>query len=187
VLHAEMVIGVLTKHTRQIEEAIHQEPEDYILNVNEIEYINHLVQQFAFDCPRIDFDAQRASRYEMQLLPYRYPEQFPLHFRLGPYETVPTWVIVYHLPFTGSTELLRCAMDLWRSIDLEVSLEENEEEKAICFEVIDFHNNGVNIQRQGPNMMNSIRFFSGAIINDVEPYCTRLLVHIEELFKARKK
>src|SRR5438105_2887386 len=125
--HGERVSEYLAKHTSKIQTAIHQESEDYILNVNEIEYINHLVQRFAFDCPRIDFNARWASRYETQISPHEYPSQFTFHEVFRPHETVSAWVIVFHLPFTGNADLFHCATSRWKSVHLEVFLEEGEE------------------------------------------------------------
>src|SRR2546423_6797853 len=111
------------KRNPTIQEAIHREAEDYILNVNETEYINYLVQMFEFDIPHIDFDSTSVSDYETQISPYDYPEHFHFHFASRSATKVDKQVVVYHLPFTGDSELFRYAPSQHKMLYPEVFIE----------------------------------------------------------------
>jgi hypothetical protein len=46
----------LEENDRRIRSRIEQESENYVFNINEVEYINYLVNEFTIDIPDIDFE-----------------------------------------------------------------------------------------------------------------------------------
>ena len=64
VFSGEDVSKYLTKINGKIKSQINQESEDYMLNVNETDYINHLVSKFTVEPINIDFKGECISAYE---------------------------------------------------------------------------------------------------------------------------
>ena len=178
-MFSERPVGeFLAEHNSKIQVAIQKETDDYILNVNETEYINFLVQEFTIDIPRplIDFDINNmlVSDYETQIDPQDYPTQFVLHFTTRQRQTVPRQVVVYHIPFTGNDKLLHLAPSHHGFQFTKVFLEDD----CVCFEIINFSNDSTTIQREAEPMIKNIRFLWQDLINDLEPYNTHLHVQI---------
>jgi hypothetical protein len=95
------IIEFLAQHNSKLQAAINKEAEDYILNVNEEQFINYFAQEFTIDIPRplteFDINSMFVSDYEAQISPEDFPVEFPIrHFsrviRTG--KTVPKQVIV---------------------------------------------------------------------------------------------
>lgn len=179
----EQVRDFLANHSRKIQATIQQETEDFILNVNETEYVNYLVQKYAIETPRIDFDGIHVSNYEKQVSPQDYPVYFPFHFASPPGTTVLKQVVVYYLPFTGSAELFHYTPSRFMESYPEVFIEDH----CVCFEIINFSSDIADIQSQAQSIIDKIRFFSQALINDAEPYTYQIRSQIEQMFKARKQ
>ena len=54
-----------------IKRTVESETEDYILNVNQTEYANHLAEQHSLNVPEINFDDVYADSYERHYVSYK--------------------------------------------------------------------------------------------------------------------
>src|SRR5438034_9067093 len=77
---------------------------EYLLNINEEKYIDHLVSRFTIEPLVLHFDNVEASSKE-KMIP---AERFPFNFNVYRGKSYPKPVIKYHLPVTGDLNLLRC-------------------------------------------------------------------------------
>lgn len=179
----EFLTEFLAEHNRTIQAAIHQEAESYILNVNETEYTNYLVEQFAIDIPRIDFESLHVTDYETPISPEDYPVYFPFYVARRPGVTVPKQVVVYHLPFSGNAKLFHFSPSQGLMFYPEVFIEGSD----VCFEIINFTDDSAAIQREAQPIIDSIQSNSQWLIHDLEYYNTHLLSQIEHIFQARKQ
>ncbi len=105
----------------EIQQTIQDKPEDYILNVNEAEYINCLIDKFAVDSINIDFEGIFIDApYEKDIPAERFP---PIYFSVRIGESYPKPATIYHLPYTGNEDLLRYAPSSYLSQGTEVFLD----------------------------------------------------------------
>lgn len=169
----------LEENDRRIRSFIGRESENYVLNVNETEYIDYLVNEFTVDIPDIDFENVFISNNKKQIP----AEQFPFGFNVRRGESYPKQVIVYHLPYTGNTDLLRCSPSqriLWTT---KVFLED----QSLCFEIVNFGYNAEEIKREAQSIIRDLKTQWNYLTQEIRSYNTKLRPKIEIAFKARKQ
>ena len=169
----------LEDNDRMIRSRIEQEPENYILNVNETEYVNYLVSEFTIDMLSIDFESVSVTSYEKKIP----AELFPHSFHVFPGKSYPKQAVVYHLPFTGNADLLQCAPSqrlLWTT-------ELFREEPCVCFEVVSFREDVEEIKREAQHIIGNLTTQLGYLAKEIQSYNTQLRKRIDQTFKARKQ
>ena len=86
----------------QIRQRVYSEKSDYLLNVNEAEYIEHLISEFHIEPPQINTETKFITHEERMIEAERHPSAF----FLDPGESYKRQVIIYHLPVIGDVEIL---------------------------------------------------------------------------------
>src|SRR6266496_2908189 len=165
-------------HLANLKETIRSQTQDYILNGNSADYLDHLVSSFSIDPLILHFDNVEASSRE-EMIP---AEHFPFGYNAYPGKSYPKPVIKYHIPVSGDSELLQCVPNPRVLMTHEVSLEAG----AICFEVIDFDGNADDIKRQADSIIDTLKTQSGHLANNVARFNNSLSQEAETAFKARK-
>src|SRR5688572_10369223 len=84
-------------------QAIHNESADYLLNVNEEEYIQHLLSRFLIDPLDIDLDNMYLSNREEQIPAAQHPRSA---FIVEAGRSYTRQVITYHIPYKGTEDLI---------------------------------------------------------------------------------
>src|ERR1051326_7244577 len=87
---------------------------DYLLQVNDTEYIDYLVNKYKFRTLKLDFDKIAVSYADEMVEGKRFPQGFAAQFH--PNQKFPVQVITYHIPYLGDTELLKLSVDENRRI-----------------------------------------------------------------------
>jgi hypothetical protein len=155
---------------------VEKETEDYILNVNETDYINHLVSKFKIDIPQLDFDSLSiTAEVQKKLLP---------PWRGLPETTIDADVVTYHIPCTGDITLLcyRPNTYIEWSIALKTSLS-----SEVSFEASVTHNDKEELARQTRSILTDFKKQMGYFVKEVEDYNNSLRSKIEQMFRQRKK
>ena len=136
VFSGQKLSDYLTQNTDSIQSLIEGKPEDYILNVNETEYINHLVNEFTVESVNIDFEGVFIDDLYNKDIP---AEHFPKYLYGGvkPGESYPKPATIYHLPYSGNEDLLEYVPSSQLSWGMEVFLNE----QCLCFEVVSLSGN----------------------------------------------
>jgi hypothetical protein len=98
--HGDQVSDFLEHNTQLIQYEIGEAQEDYILNVNEEEYINYLEQKFIIDTPHIDLEQMSVDSYNDEIP----AEYFPPTFFVHQGKTYLKQIVVYHLPNTVNSK-----------------------------------------------------------------------------------
>ena len=127
---------------------IESENDNYILNVNEDDYIAHKVSEATVENLEIHVDDIYASSSE-QIIPAEY---FPSGFHVYSGRSYKKDVIKFHVPISGNIQLLHCMPSsriLW-TMDIEVSRDE------FCFEIINFRDDAEGIVREKDSNIRSI-------------------------------
>ena len=88
-----------------IKEEIETETDNYILNANETDYIDHLENKYTLDIPEIQFDDVYVDYYEAEIP----AEYFPITFNVYRGQTYKKEIIQYFIPCSGRIELMAFA------------------------------------------------------------------------------
>lgn len=162
-----------------IAHSIESEKDDYILNVNEDDYIAHKVSEAMVDNLEIHVDGIYASSSE-QMIP---AERFPRDFHVYSGKSYKKDVIKFHVPISGNIQLLHCMPSsriLW-TIDIEVNNDE------FCFEIINFRDNADEIVRIKNENIRSILQQYENVKAEVERANASLDQHVRNVFSSRKQ
>lgn len=159
--------------------SIESEKDDYLLNVNERDYIAFKVSECYVEPLQINEDQISASSSE-QMIPAEY---FPASFWVERGQSYKKDVIKFHVPFSGNPQLLHCmpSSRLMWSMDVEISGNE------FCFEIINFSDDVETIKRDKDSNIKSILQQLRNVIAEVESYNASLEPQIKQAFDARKQ
>ena len=159
--------------------SIESETDDYLLNVNEADYIAFKVSEAEVEPLKIHEDKIYASSSE-QMIPAEY---FSRLFNVTKGNSYKKDVIKFHVPYSGNKDLLSCIPNprvMW-SMSVEVKGDE------FCFEIINFSDDADSIIRDKDSNIRSILQQHGNIVTGVDRYNSSLEVQIRSAFESRKK
>lgn len=151
--------------------------------ISDLDYIKGIVSRLTMTPPQLKFDDVFASDYEKEIPADRHPNAFFIDSG----RSFPRQVIVYHIPFVGSLDLLKYKPNpaiLWSQ---EVSQERRGEGTNICLEVINFGDDAERVKREFDEFKQKITTQLGHITNQVKAFNESLDQHISECVEARKK
>lgn len=133
----------------QMKDEIANKSENYILNVNENEFVSWLVEKYSFENLEIHFDKMFVTDYEKECR----AEEFPKFIDIQPGHTYKKFVFTFHLPFIGKPEALKFDTTpfLYRKFDVYI------ENCCICFDTINFSDDQENISREKREMISYFR------------------------------
>ncbi|NMR86145.1 hypothetical protein HKB06_10125, partial [Vibrio parahaemolyticus] len=117
-----------------------RESENYILNVNETEFINYITNKYVLKEPQFDYDNIFVSTYQKDIEGKYWPRRYNVYD--DKFYSVD--VIVYHIPFVGMSELLKYTPNprmLWTE---KVYIEE----QCLCYEIISFEKDASKVKRE---------------------------------------
>jgi hypothetical protein len=159
--------------------SIESENDDYLLNVNESDYISYRSSKAFIEPLQIHEDQIYASSSEKMIQAEVFPRGIPVHAG----KSYRKDVIKFHVPFTGNTELLKCIPSrriLW-SIDVEVVGAE------FCFEIINFRDDPAEIKREKDSNMQSIMEQCRNVESEKKTYNASIKAQIQHAFEVRKQ
>lgn len=158
--------------------SIDSEKDDYILNVNESDYIVHKLSEATIESLEIHEDKIYASSSERMIS----AEQFPRSFHVYSGKSYKKDVIKFHVPISGNVQLLHCVPSsciMW-TMDIEVNRNE------FCFEIINFSNEPEAIVREkGSNLKNIMQQLVN-VQREVERYNSSCEAQIKSAFESTK-
>lgn len=170
----------LDKNTNRLTNKVESEDEDYLLNVNETQYINYLVEEFSIENIAIDYDKKEITSSEEQIPKEYFPREVHFFDRTG---THPKQIIKYHLPFSGEERLLHCRPSSFFSMTHRVTIEGG----SICFRIINFYDDSDQIKRDAESRIRVIRNLYGLVTAEVESYNLQLKPLATNLLQGRKQ
>jgi len=153
---------------------------NYILNVNESEYVKYLVNRYQVELLFLDFDSISISNNEKMVPAEQFPSEF---YNILPGKSYRKPIIIYHIPYSGNEELLRyLPTQYFLNSDLYVYLKD----QCICFELINFDNNLEKIRKEEENSCNYIKYHGDMVNNDIKKFNQDLENLAIEYFNCRK-
>ena len=169
----ELSSFIQLQHSK-IKAEIEQQSEEYLLNVNEDEFIEYLVSKYIIDDLDILWDK---SSYTEEEKVVEVRDVFDRR-----YIKVKRPVITLEIPFVGNKELLRYVPSTWILWTREVRILNN----SICLEVIVSDGNMEKVNDEYDNFMITASKQLSNVKNDVYGFNDNLKNVIESTFKKRK-
>ncbi len=175
--------NVLRNCIEQIRQKVHTEKSDYLLNVDEAEYIEHLVSEFHIGPPQINAEAKFITQEERMIESERHPSDFfP-----DPGQSYKRQVITYHLPVTGDVNILNFKPNPFILWTTELIHETTSEGDFLLFDVVNFSNDTETIKRAEDEVIGTLTKQLVNTKNQIDGYNSSLHQEIERIVKERKK
>ena len=158
---------------------IEQETDDYLLNVNEDDYVQFKAATMSIEEVIIHDEHIHASSAE-RMIP---ANAFPSHFHVRPGQSYKKDVVTFHIPVSGDLQLLRTTPPrriLWT---MPVDVNHNE----ISFDVINFQDDAaaiVNIKNQ--NLRNIMKQLDN-VNEEVRQYNAQVESRVRKAIQSRKE
>jgi len=171
--------SIVENQKQRIASAINKQPDDYILNVNKGEYIEHLVSEFTIHPLEIHKDQLSVSTYEAQIPAKNHPGDYDVYSGTS----YPKDVIKYHLPFTGDSELLKVRASAYAYSPPRITIEDG----CICFEIVNFNLPPERIKQQADSTVNRIVSQNNKTTRDLNTFNAKIEEIANQTFDARKK
>lgn len=165
---------------QRAKDIIEGESEDYILNVNQTEYISHLTNRFQMEIPIILFDEVYADSYEDDI-PMEY---FSRSFDRFGVDKAKKEIIQFFIPVSGYVDLLNYSPA--SSISIGGGGDFTVKSDAIVAEFINFNNDGKKIKQDFDNEVRGIHRNYDTLKSDIETFNNSLESNLKNVFAQRK-
>jgi hypothetical protein len=165
---------------KNIISAVEAEDENYLLNVNEQNYIEHLANKYSFDCPEIHYEKVYADSYEGDIP----AEWFPPYYYVVSGKKYKKQVIQFFIPCSGNTSLLFYTPI--NSFFMDSGSFEIRGETLIA-EYINYNDNAKSIRENYESDKNHIQRIAENLITDIERFNLMLEGYIKSLLQQRKQ
>jgi hypothetical protein len=164
-----------------MKQEINGKPEYYILNVNEIEFVAYLVDNYSLENIYLHEEEITVSKFEKQIP----ADMFPVIglFSYSPEESYKKEVIRYHVPYSGNVELLKCKPERWVMGTEKVMISDN----CVCFDIINFYDSPENIKQSANEKLSLIKSQLENVKGQVSKFNDSLQEHATYNFHKRKK
>ncbi|WGL97368.1 hypothetical protein QE177_09045 [Arsenophonus sp. aPb] len=160
-------------------DSINKEQDDYLLNVNELDYVRYKSDEAKVEPLEIYEDKMYVSSYEKMISAERFSRSYLVNQGISYKKNV----IRFHIPFSGDKNLLGCSPStklVW-TVEVEVSNQE------ITFEIINYNNNKEQISNDKDSIMRGILEQARNVSKDVNIYNSGINAQIKDAFEFRKR
>ena len=158
---------------------VHGETAEYLLNVDEADYTAHLVSEFKLDPLELHFDDTFATTREESIPSERFPR---FNFHVIPGESYPKQVFTYHIPYSGTEDLLRYTPNPRIMNTHPVRLDEG----SVRFDIIDFYGDSSRVKSDADQIMNRIRQQFENVKTNVVAYNEEVAGWVQKVTVERK-
>ncbi|MFT3930973.1 MAG: hypothetical protein QM709_11840 [Spongiibacteraceae bacterium] len=169
---------MLENQRAALDQAIKSQKDDYILNVNREEYIQHLKGEFSIEPIEIHKESLTVSTHE-EMIP---AEIHPADYFMDRGGSYPRDVLVFHLPFTGDQQLLKVRASTYSMSSPLINVEQG----CITFRMINFNLDAQRIKAESERIIQSIEDQNGYLTRDIEQFNSSIQQHATKVFDARK-
>ena len=158
---------------------VDDEPKNRLLNLNEVEYVEYLVQKYAIE-PLVFLSDERyvTDREEMVAA-----KHFPGTFNVHEGKEYPKQVITYHIPFTGEADLLKTTPSTRLLWSTDITVKGN----AISFDIMNWQDDAKAISREADGIIAKIREQNEHVTQDVQKHNCSLLAVTQAAVQKRKQ
>jgi len=154
-----------------------------ILNVGEKQYIEYLKSEFTLDMPEIHTDKVYVDTTEREVHASRFPGELMV---TNPNQYFKRDVIVFHIPYTGSIDLLKFRPSSWSTMaGYEIQI--NKQSRTIVLEYVNFYNESERIKRAYEDSVRYIFDSYQSLKNDIDNYNNNLESFIRSTINIRRQ
>ena len=171
---------IFKKRRSEIEQSIESQNDDYILNVNREEYIQHLISTFSIKPLEIHKDDISMSCQDEMIPAEMHP---PYHYYLKSGDSYKRDVYVFYIPFTGDSKLLRVRASSFSLHQNFITIEQG----CICFRVINFNLDAEKIKQESDQIVKNIDDQNSRVTSDIRQFNASIQQHALSIFNARKE
>ncbi|MDP9364724.1 MAG: hypothetical protein M3Q10_10960, partial [Chloroflexota bacterium] len=158
--------------------AVQTEDDNFLLQVNEGDFVAHLVDRFRVPVLRLKFDEAYATESRRSIP----AEEFPSGFSVRHGRSYEKPVFTVRIPYEGDVDLLCKQPSTYLSWNAIVHTEGQE----VCFEVVDFYGAPERINQAVDEQINNLRQSSEYLVWDVEAFNRSLPARAERSLRERK-
>lgn len=179
-IFAEQDLSAFLAHLEySVRQDICSREEQYILNVNQPQYVQYLISKYQLEPLQIDFDAVTASESKRFINAADHPQGFSFAFSNG----VERLVLTFHIPMSGNLELLRCrpAHRIMWSEEVVVRGEE------LQFEVVCFRQDKDVVEREFSEFKSRVIRQLDYVNTEMQQYNTNLQKFAENVLTQRRE
>lgn len=166
----------LSENDKKVIEHIKNESEEYILNINENEYLDYILNKFRIYSPVFNFDDISAESID------KIPSENFSRSRIQRSRENETF-FVYYIPFEGDGNLLKYRPNPCIMNTFEVNIKNDH----LCFEIEYFNGNAEEINRTADSYISLIKKQHTSFLNQAENYNKELFRKIKVYFDSRKE
>lgn len=159
--------------------SIENERDDYLLNVNDLDYVGYKAEEAKVEPLEIHIDQIYASSSEQMIT----AEYFPSSFWVERGSSYKKDVIKFHIPISGNQELIECAPSSRLVWSMPIQLGRDE----FTFEIINFSDDVEKITREKDSNIQSIVKQLSNVTSEVTNYNNSIEIQIKNAFEARKQ
>lgn len=166
----------LRKLERRIKDEIYNSEDDYILNVNDSEYIEYLHDKFSIEPITFDFDNAYAEE----------PIEREVEVRQPFFEALTTQrraAYIFHIPYTGTFDLLKLKPSTFTLWTEEIQATNYE----IIFEIIDYNSNIESVNSEFDSFKKYLQQNAENSFRDVQAFNQSIMGKINNLFSKSKQ
>lgn len=172
----------LEKLRSGVRSEVHGETADYLLNVNDEAYANHVTGKFSLDPLNIHFDDMYATPREEMIGAERFPGRgFEFNVDLG--RSYPKQVFRYHIPYSGTRDLLRYTPNPMIRNTVTVELDNG----AVCFDVVDFYGDPARVKAEADRAIDIIKTQFEHVRANVAVHNEHLPDYVRRVITERKQ
>ncbi len=167
-------------HRREFQKDVENATEEQ-LRAHET-YYQKLLEKYQIEPLHLNFEGVYVSSREEQIPGESHPRfDFLVDHMKG--KSFSRQVITFHLPYSGTFDLLRCIPNPRILSAPEVSVTDNE----ILFDIIDFYTDPDRVKREADQILDVIKKQSENLASNVEGYNTALPGQIKKTIEQRKE
>lgn len=170
--------SIIENQKKQIVQDINNQSDDYILNVNKAEYIAHLRSAYTIT-PLEIHEGQLSVSTEERMIP---AEMHPSTYFVRDGKSYPKDVFTFHLPFTGSAELLKVRASTYSMSAPQIAINGQE----ITFEMINFNMDAQSIKRAADGTVAQLVSQNTHLTRDFTAFNLSIEQIADQAFDARK-
>lgn len=171
--------SVIDQRKKSINSTIDSQQEDYILNVNKEEYIQHLVYQIQIEPIEIHREQLTVSTHEEQIP----AESHPSSYFMDSGGSFSRDVLTFHLPFSGDRELLKVRASTYSMSSPLITIEDS----CICFKIVNFNLSADRIKQESDNTINELITQNEYLTRDLNQFNTSVESIASQAFDSRKQ
>lgn len=168
----------LRDSAERMKNSVDDESEDYILNVPEDSYVEHLASRFSLAPPILDLAGMAVDQVTVEVP----AELFPSRFNVYPGKRYSRPAYVVHIPFSGDPKLLRLTPStrFMNAVDVWI------EDSTLCFEVLIFSDDAKAIRSEIDHNLDLISKEAQTLQQEAEAYNLALPDRARTLLTTRK-